>query len=135
MSDEEEIKTEYEEKFKVLLSAYRKVLIFIIENGEVQEEDTEETLIRKEFENMNLIKVNKKSVTLSIPKSQTNAWLEALEENFGTPINQNVNGNGHQFKTPSGVSIKIWEKKKYQTFLKECLKNVLKIKVCKTTQI
>ena len=78
----------------------------------MQEEDTEETLIRKEFENMNLIKVNQKSVTLSIPKSHTEAWIEVLTEDFGTPVNQTANGNRIQFKTPTGVSIKIWEKKK-----------------------
>ena len=47
MSDEEDIIKEFEEKFKVLLNAYRKVSLYIIKNGEVQEEDTEETLIRK----------------------------------------------------------------------------------------
>ena len=47
MSDNETTKKEYEEKFKVLLSAYRIVSLFIIKNGEVKEEDKEETLIRK----------------------------------------------------------------------------------------
>ena len=60
---------------------------------------------------MNLIKANQKSVTISIPKAHTEAWIEILNQTFGTPINQTMKGNGLQFKTISGVSIKIWDKK------------------------
>ena len=113
MDENEETKKEYEEKFKILLSAYTNVSIYIIDNGTDKddvddEDDEEEILVRKEFKNVNLVQANQNSVTLSIPKNHTSIWIEVLEEKYGSPRDQGR--NGIQFKTEHGVSVKLWKK-------------------------
>ena len=86
MAKNDTIKKDFEEKFKLLLSAYKNVSTFIIENGESIEEDEEEKLVKKEFENVNVVTVNQNSITLSIPKQHTESWVEALHKKYGRPL-------------------------------------------------
>ena len=112
MDEDEKVKKQYEEKFKVLTNAYRRVSIFILKNTNKSEDDEEENLIRKEFESMNVIIMNQNSVKLSIPKAHSSLWREVFEDKFGSPKDQSATSTGVEFKTQNGVSITLWEKKK-----------------------
>ena len=104
---------EKEEELKRLLQAYKEVGEFILENcmKEQSQEDEEESRVRKEFNEMNFVEIKKKSIVIKIPTQHVDAWLCALEELFGNPIDRSVNNNGKQFKTVSGISITLWKKK------------------------
>ena len=100
MNNDEDTVKEYEEKLKELLWAYKILSTFILKNKEIPEEDLEEEVLRKEFENINVTKMNQNSVTLLIPKSHTKEWIETLIDKFGSPLDQTDKGSGLQFKTP-----------------------------------
>ena len=89
---DEKTKKYFEEKFKELLTAYRSVSVYIIENKVDNDDDEEEVLIRKEFENVNIVTMNQKSATMTIPKEHTEAWITVLHEHFGRPIDQTRSG-------------------------------------------
>lgn len=127
MDEDENTKKAFEEEFKRLLAAYNNVSRFIIENmKEADEEDEEEILVRKEFENLNVITMNQNSISMRIPKHHTDAWIHVLKTNFGSPRNQTGTNNGLQFKTDDKVSIKLWMKKKsdYDTILIDGHRNI-----------
>ena len=87
MSENKQVQKEFEEKFKILHNAYTKVSNYIMEyftsNEDTEKEDEEERLVKEEFENINLVKINQGSITLSIPKDHTKFWKEGLKENMG----------------------------------------------------
>ena len=112
MNENESVKKSFEEQFKKLHTAYTTISRFIIENATNEDDDEEESWARKEFESANVMTMNTKSVTLSIPREHTNAWVDILCENFGRPVDQTSSYNGLQFKTKNGTSIKIWTKKR-----------------------
>ena len=88
--EDESTKKQYEEKYKEFLTAYRNISLYIIENGEVKEDDEEEILSRKEFENVNIVIRNQKSATMTIPKEHTEAWITVLHEHFGRPVDHKI---------------------------------------------
>ena len=112
MDEDENVKKEFEEKFKTLLNAYKRLSLFILKNTNNNENDEEENLIRKEFESMNVMTMNQNSVRLSIPKNHAPFWRQVFQNKFGFPNDQSATDNGEQFKTKTGVSITLWEKKK-----------------------
>ena len=61
---------------------------------------------------MNILEVNKQSMTIKVPSSHVFAWKNVLSELLGDPIDRTNSSNGQQFKTDSGVSITLWAKKK-----------------------
>ena len=74
---------ELEEKFKVLLQAYKELADFITQNqNEDLEKDEEEELVRKEFNEMNFININKQSVVVKIPSDHAEAWKRTLSDGF-----------------------------------------------------
>ena len=79
MDEDENVKKEFEEKFKILMNAYKRLSLFILKNTSSNENDDEENLIRKEFESMNVVTMNQNSVKLSIPKSHTSFWREVFQ--------------------------------------------------------
>ena len=95
------------------IKSYLAICKFIEENI-VHEDETDEeaTLVRKEFKEVNMVKINSHSVTLSIPTSYASAWVDILFEHYGRPLNNTAlnntaTNNGLQFKTKDGVNIKI----------------------------
>ena len=107
---EEEIQRHFEEIFKEILNSYNIVSKFIVENVVEEEDDTKEALARKEFEDVNVVVMNKTSVTISIPKEHIKSWIFVLKEEYGKPADRSKNNNGYQFKTETNVSITVWEK-------------------------
>ena len=103
---------ELEEKFKILLQAYKDLAEIITQNQDEEVEDEEEEVVRKEFNEMNFVNINKQSVVVKIPTSHAETWKKILNENIGEAIDRSSNSNGHQYKTISGVSITLWVKKK-----------------------
>ena len=85
MNEEEEEKKLFQEKFKRLHTAYTTISKFIIKNSTVIEDDEEESWARKEFENANVMTMNERSVTLSIPKEHTKAWINVFVKILGDP--------------------------------------------------
>ena len=67
MKKEDEIQRHFQEIFKEILNSNNIVFKFIVENV-VKKKMTEEALARKEFEDINIVVMNKTSVTISIPK-------------------------------------------------------------------
>merc|ERR1711954_58478 len=107
MNENEEIKRGYEEQFKKLHTAYEEISKFIMQNSTIEDQDEEEELARKEFENANVMTMNMRSVTISIPTEHTSAWIDVLCKHYGRPKDQTTRNNGLQFKTDDGTSIKI----------------------------
>ena len=110
MKKEEEIRKHFQEMFKEILNSYNIVSKFIVENVVEEEDDSEETLARKEFEDVNIVVMNKTSVTISIPKEHLKSWIFVLKQKYGNPTDRSKKNNGYQFKTETNVSITVWEK-------------------------
>ena len=71
------------------------------------EEDDEESIARREFEEVNLVKMNKQSMTVYILTINTSRWNEVLKEHYGEPNDRSITGNGKQYKTEGGVSLTV----------------------------
>ena len=68
---------------------------FILENKD-KLEDEEEWLATKEFEEVNLVKINKQSMTIYILTVNILQWNEILTEHYVEPNDRGNTGNGKQ---------------------------------------
>ena len=106
---DETTKKVLEEEFSKIFTAFKNIVNFILENKD-NLEDEEECIATKEFDEVNLVKINKQSMTIYILTVNILQWNEILEEHYGEPNDRSNTGNGKQYKTEDGVSLTVWEK-------------------------
>ena len=103
-----------EEDFVELLEAKEYLMNHIKHNKQDENDDEEESLCRKEFDDANITTINEDSVTVKIPNDHVSSWRKVLNDKFGTPrlliVKHGV--SPHQYKTETGVAITSWLKEK-----------------------
>lgn len=112
-ANDEERKT-YEQEFQELLNSYNNAAEYVLNNKREENEeevDEEENTAREEFTEVNIVKINTFSVTISIPTHHIRGWENTFKNKFGIYKDQTESNNGMQYKTEKGVNIKLWEKK------------------------
>ena len=120
--------------FNELQKAFEVVSKYIVENVVDDSVDEEESMARKEFFDMNIVQINKFSVTIKPPTFHEQAWETVLQNHYGNPDDKSVSGNGKKYSATSGVFITAFYKPKdrlstlyiqgqsgYLTFVKETL--------------
>ena len=81
-----------EELFQELLNAYNDVGNLIEEAQNLDQSDIEEDAARRQFNESNIEKVNKTSVTIKIITAHVKGWDSVFTEKYGNPIdNTHIN--------------------------------------------
>ena len=90
------------------------------------ESDAEEILVRKEFLEANVVKLNKNSVTIKPLSKYLPMYEEVLSEEYGEPVDSSAENHGNKFANKNDVFITTyWKpKERFSTIYvqgKECL--------------
>lgn len=98
--------------FNELQKAYEIVSNYVFENLIVDGEDHEEVAARKEFKDINIVRLNTYSATIKPPTAHEPAWEEILQKHYGNPIDSSHTDNGKKYSAPDGVFVTAYNKKK-----------------------
>ena len=109
-------RTGTEEAFKELHNAYDNLGKLIEDTSNIDLEDTEEDEAKKAFNNLNVEKVNKASVTIKISTAHVNTWELVFTEKYGNPVDVSIIKATKQWSVPYKLSeesfgvikVKIW---------------------------
>ena len=95
-----------------LIKAFEVVSKYVMENIIDDGEDEEESSVRKEFTDINIVQLNVSSATVKPPTAHEQSWEKILQKHYGDPVDSSAKGHGKKYSAPNGVFVTAYYKSK-----------------------